>query len=97
MLLMRGSASLYEETAMDPTIAELIQKDELIPIIAVAGGLLVGALWIVMATAHAMVVATARERTKREMAAYVAEGTIDADKAIALINAGKKWDGSAGA
>jgi hypothetical protein len=80
---------------MDPTVAELIQKDDLIPIIAVAGGLLVGALWIVMATVHGMVVATAREKTKREMAAYVAEGTLEADKAIAMINAGKKWDDGA--
>ena len=80
---------------MDPTLAELIQKDDLIPIIAVAGGLAVGALWIVMATVHGMVVATAREKTRREMAAYVAEGTIEPDKAVALLNAGKKWDGGA--
>ena len=31
----------------------------------------------------------ARERTKREIAAYVAEGSIDPDKAVAMLNAGK--------
>ncbi len=29
-----------------------------------------------------------RERTRREIAAYVAEGTIDPDKAIAMLGAG---------
>ena len=35
----------------------------------------------------------AREQTKRELAAYVAEGTLDPDKAVALINAGRTmWE-----
>lgn len=37
----------------------------------------------------------ARERTKREIAAYVAEGTIDPDKAIAMLKAGEDADGCA--
>ena len=77
---------------MGHIIDTLAQKDTLIPVIAIVGGLIVGALWIVMGTVQAMVVGTARERTKREMAAYVAEGTIDADKAVAMLNAGTKLD-----
>ena len=73
---------------MSEIIAELMRKDDLIPILAIGGGLLVGAIWIVMATVHSMVVATAKEKTKRELAAYVAEGTIDAEKAVAIINSG---------
>jgi hypothetical protein len=35
------------------------------------------------------------ERTRREIAAYVAEGSLDADKAVAMLNAGNdKSDGS---
>ena len=34
-----------------------------------------------------------RERTKREIAAYVAEGSIDADKAVAMMKAGKESSG----
>ena len=71
-------------------IIKLLEQDDLIPVIAIVGGLMVGALWIVMGTLQAMVVGTARERTKREMAAYVAEGSIDADRAVAMLNAGKK-------
>jgi len=34
-----------------------------------------------------------REATKRELAAYVAEGTLDADKAVALIEADRAaWE-----
>ena len=36
--------------------------------------------------------ARAREESRREIAAYVAEGTIDADKAIAMLNAGLPAD-----
>lgn len=74
---------------MNDFIAELMRKNDLIPVIAIVGGLAVGAIWVIMATVHSMVTSTAREKTKRELAAYVAEGTLEADKAIAIINAGK--------
>ena len=40
-------------------------------------------------------VARAREQSRREIAAYVAEGSIEADKAIEMLNAGRpgKKDG----
>ena len=65
---------------------------ELIPLVAIAGGLLVGAIAIIFGAFKAMVVGAAKEKTKQELAAYVAAGTLDADKAIALINAGKNSD-----
>lgn len=77
---------------MHSTVTQLLDKDQLIPVIAIIGGLTVGAIWVILGTVHAMVVGTAKEKTKRELAAYVAEGTLDADKAVAMINAGKKWD-----
>lgn len=36
----------------------------------------------------------AREATKREIAAYVAEGSIKPEDAVAMLNAGKTKDGS---
>jgi hypothetical protein len=74
---------------MNDFVAELMRKDDLIPVIAIIGGLCVGAIWIIFGTVQAMVVGTAREKTKRELAAYVASGSLDPDKAIAMINAGK--------
>ena len=35
----------------------------------------------------------AKETTKRELAAYVAEGSLDADKAVMMLNSGlKRWE-----
>ncbi|HWB19359.1 MAG TPA: hypothetical protein VG711_03595 [Phycisphaerales bacterium] len=44
--------------------------------------------WILAAAVKNILVNRARENTRRDVAAYVAEGTIDADKAIAILNAG---------
>ncbi len=48
---------------------------------------------IVAGTATKMATTRARERTKREIAAYVAEGSIDADKAVAMLKADEKLSG----
>lgn len=42
---------------------------------------------IVFTTMKNVLVNRSREQTKRELAAYVAEGTLDPDKAIAMLNA----------
>ncbi len=47
-----------------------------IAIVAIAGG-----------TITSIVKTKAREQTRREIAAYVAEGTIDADKAVEMLKA----------
>ena len=43
---------------------------------------------IVFGSVTKIATSRARERTKREIAAYVAEGSIDPDKAVAMLNAG---------
>ncbi len=48
---------------------------------------------IVAGATTKMTTTRARERTKREIAAYVAEGSIDADKAVAMLKAGEKLSG----
>ncbi len=65
----------------------------LIPLTAIVLGCLTGMVAIVGGFASVVMKTRAREQTKRELAAYVAEGTLDPDKAVALINAGRTmWE-----
>jgi hypothetical protein len=73
----------------DSSLCSLLESGEFIPVLAIGGGLFVAIVAIVMTSIRGMVVGRAREMTKRELAAYVAEGTMDADKAVELANAGK--------
>ncbi len=50
---------------------------------------------IVAGATTKMATSRAHERTKREIAANVAEGSIDADKAVAMLKAGEKLSGEA--
>ena len=73
-------------------IDRLLDNNQLIPVIAIVGGLIVGGIWIIFGTVHSMVVRTAREKTKQDLAAYVASGSLDPDKAIAMMKADKADD-----
>lgn len=48
----------------------------------------VAVIWIVSAAVCSALAVRAREQTRREIAAYVAEGSIDKDTAIAMLKAG---------
>ncbi len=64
-----------------------------IAVVAITLGCAVGIVGIIAGAIGGVMRTRAKEMTKRELAAYVAEGTLDPDKAIAIINAGmKKWD-----
>ncbi|TVQ64727.1 MAG: hypothetical protein EA379_00910 [Phycisphaerales bacterium] len=71
---------------IDPTI---------IPIIAVTGGFAVAIVAIIFNVAKNIVVGRAHEQTRREVAAYVAEGTMSPDDAERILKAappkGKDW------
>ena len=56
-------------------------------IIFTVGGA-VAVVAIMTTTVTSAAVSRAREKTKREIAAYVAEGTIEPDKAIEMLKAG---------
>ena len=58
------------------------------PVIAL--GTIVAVVAIVSGCVTKIVRSQGRERTRREIAAYVAEGTIDADKAVEMLKAGDK-------
>lgn len=64
-----------------------------IPIVflAIAGFIAVTA--IILTNVAAMVKATARERTRRELAAYVAEGTMKPEDADRILSAGEAASG----
>lgn len=50
----------------------------------------IAVVWLVVSMVRAVVRTTTRERTKREIAAYVAEGSITPDQAERIIAAGEK-------
>jgi len=52
----------------------------------------VAVVWIVFASISSVLTVRAREQTRREIAAYVAEGSIDKDTAIAMLKASQADD-----
>lgn len=64
----------------------------MIPLIAITGGLFLGLVGIVTSAITKTKTTRAREESRREIAAYVAEGTISPDDATKILNAGT-WMG----
>jgi hypothetical protein len=77
----------------DAIVNEIINRNNLIPVLAISLGCLIAIISIVSCTIRGIMVSRAKEQTKRELAAYVAEGSLDPDKAVAMINAGRPhWE-----
>lgn len=55
-------------------------------------GGLIAIVAILSGTISSMMNVRARERTRREIAAYVAEGSIDPNEAVKMLKAGSKLD-----
>ena len=66
------------------------QPELLIPIIAVGGGLVVAVFAIVTCTMKTLFHTKERERSRREIAAYIAEGSMSPEEGERLLNAGKR-------
>ena len=79
--------------ACDGSFSEFMMTDNFIAVTAIALGCSVGLVAIVGGTLTSVMRTRAREQTKRELAAYVAEGTIAPENAVAMLNAGvpKGW------
>jgi hypothetical protein len=60
-----------------------------IPILAIGGGLIVAIIAIVVTSIQKVMMTRAREQTRREVAAYVAEGTISPDDAVRILSSGR--------
>jgi hypothetical protein len=60
----------------------------LIPLVAIVGGLCVAVVGMVTGTIQRISKTKAREQTRREVAAYVAEGSMSAEEGERLLRAG---------
>ena len=66
-----------------------IEGEMLIPIVAIAGGLMVAIVAIVFGTVTSVAKRKAFEESRREIAAYVAEGTMSPKDAEQILKTGK--------
>mgnify|MGYP001250920096 CR=1 FL=1 len=62
--------------------------DEVIPVLAISGGIFIAIISILITNLRGMLATRATEQTRREIAAYVAEGTITPEEAERLLKAG---------
>jgi len=63
--------------------------DEPEKIIAIAGGILLAGLMATLFTIRQISIGRAREQSRREIAAYVAEGSMSAEEGERLLSAGR--------
>lgn len=75
------------DNALTDAIAEEIRL-----FVIVGGGLLFAAVVVVTGMIKSVMGTRAREQTKREMAAYVAEGSVQPEDAIKMLTAGNGTD-----
>ena len=67
--------------------------DDAIPLLAVGGGLLFMFFAMLFHGAKAIFMNRAREASRREIAAYIAEGSMTAEEGERLLNAGRShWE-----
>ena len=74
---------------LEQIINNLVRSPFSIPLVAIICGC---AGWVICSISSAIskvFVARGQERTRRELAAYVAEGSLQPDQAIAMLNAGR--------
>jgi hypothetical protein len=65
--------------------------DNIIPIIAIGGSMLLAFVGILAGTVRRIVLGRSSEQSRREIAAYVAEGTVSPEDAVKLLAAGKSF------
>ena len=84
---------MFTTLACDDPLLQMMQSEEFIAGLAITLGCIVAVVAIIGGTISSVVRSRTREQTKREIAAYVAEGSLDPDKAVAMLNAGRpKWE-----
>ncbi len=75
------------------SFADFAQSDNFVAVIAITLGSMMGLTGIIGGTIGGVMKTRAKEMTKRELAAYVAEGSLDPDKAVMILNSGmKRWE-----
>ncbi len=78
MFTLAGSSTEFQD---------LLREDNFLAIVAISMGCLTGMVAIIGCVVGGVMRTRAKEATKRELAAYVAEGTLAPDQAVAMINA----------
>ena len=70
-------------------IHDVIRSPFSIPLAAIIFGCGVWTVSAISCAVSKVLIARGQERTRRELAAYVAEGTLHPDQAVAMLNAGR--------
>ena len=73
-------------------LAGLVDRMFQMPTVIFVVGGAIAIVAIIAAALTSVVVTRSREKTKREIAAYVAEGTIDPEKGVEMMKAGNDED-----
>ncbi|MGD9693253.1 MAG: hypothetical protein AB7G17_09030 [Phycisphaerales bacterium] len=90
LLAVGGAAALFLAAAATaaPANSDMpLSGEEILKLVAISGGLLIAALAIIFGSTKSMVKAKEREQTKRELAAYVAEGSMRPEDAEKILKA----------
>ncbi len=66
----------------------LAAVSEVLPVMIIGGGLFIAVISILLCNIRGMLTARSVEQSRRELAAYVAEGTMTPDEAERLLKAG---------
>ena len=74
---------------LDQVIHDVVRSPFSIPLAAIIFGCGAWMVGSISCAVSRVFVARGKEQTKRELAAYVAEGTLDPDKAAAILDAGR--------
>ena len=82
---------MLEVVLADNTLTDAI-AEEIKLVMIVGGGLTFATVIAIAGTLKSVMGTRAREKTKREMAAYVAEGSVDPEHAIKILTAGNGTD-----
>ena len=74
---------------LDQVIHDLVDSPFCIPLAAIIFGCAALMVCGIGCGVSKVLVGRGQERTRRELAAYVAEGSLDPDQAVAMLNAGR--------
>lgn len=73
------------------TFADIFDRPrDLLPLVAIVGGLFIATVSIVASVIRSTVRSAQHERSRREIAAYIAEGSMTPEDGERLLNAGPK-------
>ena len=89
-LVRRSLCTGLEKHTMEDIVRQIIQKEELFFVLVIAGSITI--VSIVKSLTN-MIGRLAHERTRREVAAYIAEGSMSPEQGERLLAAGKRNNG----